>query len=304
MQITLRDLQYFVALAEHRNFSKAANYCHVSQPTLSGQMQKFEQRLGFPLFERDRKQLIITPAGDVLLQQAREILSQANQFELQAQTLQDPLSGAIHLGLIPTLGPYLLAICVKQLSQALPKIEFYFHEHPTEVLLDLLSRGELDVLVLPYLDEMASFNCISIFHENLILVTPHDHPLSQQKSLQLDDLRGQNILTLQDGHCLSEQTRNYCFTAGAKEDKRFRASSLETLRYQVSGGRGITLFPELACENDADQLIAYRRFQKPQPNRHIMAITRPGYPRMQAVREMVKTIRDAYANRRINSPVI
>lgn len=304
MQLTLRDLQYFVALAEHRNFSKAANFCHVSQPTLSGQMQKFEQRLGFLLFERDRKKLMITPAGEVLLEQAREIINQANLFELQAQALQDPLSGAIHFGLIPTLGPYLLAICVKQLSQSLPNIEFYFHEHPTDLLLEQLNRGELDVLVLPYLDEMASFNCIPIFYENLILVTPHNHPLSHREDLQLDDLRGEKILTLQDGHCLSEQTRSYCFTAGAKEDKRFRASSLETLRYQVAGGHGITLFPELACENDADQLISYRRFIQPEPNRQIVAVTRLGYPRMQAVRELVKTLRHAYQNRRINSPVI
>ena len=291
---TIRDLEYFVTLVDKMNFSKAAKACFVSQPTLSGQIQKLENHLGTPLFERDRKKLIVTPAGTKLVRQAKRILIEMKSFEQQASALKNPLSGELHLGLIPTLGPYLLAISVELITDNLPQMECFYHEYQTEILLEMLDNGELDVLILPYLDSMRPYNCIEIFNEKLLLAAPKSHPLTKQKPLILDSLKGHKVLTLQDGHCLSEQTVNFCFTAGAEEDLRFSASSLETLRFQVAAGSGITLLPELSINKEYKSLISYSRFTNPEPSRMIVAVTRPSFPRMQVIRALAKVLKKAY----------
>jgi LysR family hydrogen peroxide-inducible transcriptional activator len=290
--IKLRDLEYLTAIDKHKHFGKAAQSCFVSQPTLSGQLMKLEEQLGLQLVERHRRNIMLTPAGDQLVQEARKVLQAAGQFESRAKALLDPLAGDLHLGLIPTLAPYLLPHIMADLNTSLPNINFFLHENQTKVLLQQLDEGKLDVLILPYLDEMEKFESYQLFDEPLMLATPKTHRLAHKENLSLSDLHDEKILTLADGHCLKDQAMGYCFSAGAKEDNSFQATSLETLRHMVASGMGITLLPALATQgNLASDTILYGNFQAPVPVRGISLVIRPNYSRMQCVRSIVASVR-------------
>ncbi|MFT7404737.1 DNA-binding transcriptional regulator OxyR [Zhongshania sp.] len=293
--IKIRDLQYFEAVAEHGHFGRAADACFVSQPTLSGQIMKLEDQLGLALFERHRKKVMLTPAGEALLIRAQQVLLSAENFEATAKTLSDPLSGDIHLGLIPTVAPYLLPHIMAKLSAALPNVNFFLHENQTDVLLKQLDEGKLDVLILSWLDNMENVERYTLFDEPLVLASTVNHPLAQGDALSLKDLNGQWVLTLEDGHCLRDEALGYCFSAGAKEDSRFQATSLETLRYMVASGMGITLIPELAIK-EGEHGLRYTHFEAPVPSREICLLVRPNYSRMECVRAMVASVRTSMAD--------
>jgi len=278
-------------LEKHRHFGHAAEACFVSQPTLSGQFKKMEEHLGITLVERNRHQLVMTTAGAQLIERARELIAQAEEFERHAKALIEPLAGEMHLGLVPTLAPYLLSRVMAPLGQRLPKIQFYLYEEQTSKLLKKLDSGDLDLLLLPWSEEMLMFDRIDLFKESLLLAGPADHPLTKVKKLKLDDLKGHHVLTLEDGHCLRNDAMSYCFAAGAEEDQRFRATSLETLRFMVSNGVGITLVPELAIDSEKHGNIVYRRFTSPEPSRQITAVFRKGYPRTICVQEIANIVR-------------
>jgi len=288
--IKIRDLEYLDAIERHRHFGKAAEACHVSQPTLSGQIKKLEEQLGVSLVERHPRNIMLTPAGEQLLAKARRVLSAAKDLEMTARTLGDPLSGEVHLGLIPTLAPYLLPVIMPDLIRKLPKIEFMLHEYKTHELLAMLHEGRLDALVLPWLDDMQNVDAYDLFNEEFVLAVSPRHPLAGSRQLQLSSLEGHKVLTLEDGHCLRDQALGYCFSAGADEDRRFQATSLETLRYMVAANIGITLLPELAVRED-DEDICYLRFEKPAPARRIVLLVRQHYTRMECVREIVSVVR-------------
>lgn len=292
--IKLRDLEYLLAVAEHKHFGRAAEACFVSQPTLSGQIMKLEQQLELALFERHKRQVLLTPAGEVLIREAREVIRAAGQFQACAKSLLDPLAGELHAGLIPTLAPYLLPHIMPTLGRELENINFYLHEEKTQDLLTQLNDGSLDFAILPYLDEMEAFERYDLFNEELLLAMPVDHPLAQKPDLQLQDLHDHSVLTLQDGHCLRDQAMGYCFAAGAREDQRFRASSLETLRHMVAAGSGVTLLPRLSTLNrQSDEGIVYRGFSEPAPTRQISLLIRSNYSRMPAIRKVVGLVREA-----------
>lgn len=294
--IKIRDLQYLLAIAQYKHFGHAADACFVSQPTLSGQIQKLEQRLKLTLIERQPRNVMLTPAGEKLVQQAQQVLNAANNFEEAAKALLDPLSGDLHIGLIPTLAPYILPHIMPALNRNLAKINFYLHESRTQDLLQQLDEGKLDILILPWLPEMARFERYDLFAEPLVMATSESHTLAKNSSVSFDDLRDQKILTLEDGHCLRDQAMGYCFSAGAKEDHSFRATSLETLRYMVASNMGITLLPQLATLNYApQQYVKYIPFEHPQPRREIALLCRSGYARMESVRAIVNEVRLAVA---------
>ena len=291
--IKLRDLEYLDAIEIHKHFGKAADACHVSQPTLSAQIKKLEEQLGLTLIERHPRNVMLTSAGIALTEQARKVLKSAKEFEAAAKNLADPLAGDLHIGLIPTLAPYLLPHIMPALTKAMPNVQLYLYEKQTKVLLKDLDNGDIDILILPWLDdEMRRFEHYQLLDEPLVLAAPPSHPLNAKESLALADLKNETILTLEDGHCLRDQAMGYCFTAGASEDDRFKATSLETLRHMVASGSGITLLPKLSTVNQPDStLISYRPFVEPQPNRKIAAVIRTNYTRMKAVRKLVSTIR-------------
>lgn len=290
--IKIRDLEYLDAIEKHRHFGKAAEACHVSQPTLSGQIMKLEEQLGVSLIERHPRNILLTPAGEELLAKARRVLAAARELEMTARTLGDPLAGDFHLGLIPTLAPYILPIIMPELIRKLPNLQLFLHEHKTSDLLERLDQGELDALVLPWLDDMSSFQAYDLFNEKFVLAVSKKHELAERKRVKLEYLEGHKVLTLEDGHCLREQALGYCFSAGADEDRRFQATSLETLRYMVAANMGITLLPELAVSGRSDNDdLRYIEFQAPAPNRRIVLLVRQNYTRLEPVRQIVATIR-------------
>lgn len=292
--VKIRDLQYLDAVARHQHFGRAAEACFVSQPTLSGQIMKLEERLGLMLIERHRKRVMLTPAGEALIGRARAVLRAAEDFEDAAKALSEPLSGDFHLGLIPTISPYLLPHIMTPLGADLPQVNFYLHEDQTQVLLQALDEGKLDVVILSWLDSIENVERYTLYREPLVLAAPREQPLAKLDEASLSDLDGQLVLTLEDGHCLRDETLDYCFSAGAREDQRFQATSLETLRYMVGSGLGITLMPQLAVrEADRAQGLQYVPFGDPPPSREICLLVRPNYSRMEAVRAMVASIRQA-----------
>lgn len=289
--IKLRDLEYLDAIEQHRHFGRAAEACHVSQPTLSGQIMKLEEQLGVSLIERHPRNILLTPAGEQLLAKARRVLNAARELEMTARTLGDPLSGEFHLGMIPTLAPYLLPVIMPTLIDKMPKMEFFLHEHKTADLLHRLQDGVLDALILPWLDDMHSVDAYDLFNEEFVLAVSKKHELADRKRVKLSYLEGHKVLTLEDGHCLRDQALGYCFSAGADEDKRFQATSLETLRYMVAANIGITLLPKLATAGRVEEDINYIDFQQPAPSRRIVLLVRQHYTRMECVREIVSLIR-------------
>ncbi|VUD42491.1 Hydrogen peroxide-inducible genes activator [Thalassocella blandensis] len=295
--VKIRDLQYLVALDEHKHFGKAAEACHVSQPTLSGQLMKLEETLGLQLIERHHRKVMLTPAGEQLVADARKVIQAADHFEESAKALLDPLAGDIHLGLIPTLAPYLLPHIMEPLNRQLNKVHFYLHENRTKDLLRELNEGKLDALVLPWLDEMNTFDRYDLFEEPLVLAVHPSHPLAQLECVELKDLKGERVLTLEDGHCLRHQTLGYCFAADANEDTRFQATSLETLRHMVASNMGITMMPELALTSAMESSrIRYIPFADPIPVRQISLVIRPNYARMECIRAIVACVRGAMSH--------
>ena len=292
--IKIRDLEYLLAIAEHKHFGHAAEACFVSQPTLSGQIQKLEQRLKLTLIERKTRNVMLTPAGEKLIQQARQVLNAASNFEEAAKALLDPLSGDLHIGLIPTLAPYALPHIMPALNSTLPKVNFYLHENRTKDLLQQLEQGKLDILILPWLPEMERFERYDLFAEPLVMATSQQHEFASKTQVSFDDLQHQKILTLEDGHCLRDQAMGYCFSAGAEEDHSFRATSLETLRYMVASNMGITLLPQLATLNPhSNKDIRYIPFSQPEPTREISLLCRAGYARMDCVRAVATSVRNS-----------
>jgi len=247
--MTLRDLQYLVALAEHRHFGRAAAACFVSQPTLSTQIKKLEEELGVSLVERAPRKVLLTEVGRDIAIRARDVLGGVEQIRAVARRTLDPESGTVRLGIFPTLGPYLLPHALPLVRSAFPKLELLLVEEKTEAILRLLREGRLDagILALPLHED--SLHSEFLFEEPFLLAVSDEHPLAHQPGLlKLRDLSHQNLLLLEDGHCLRDQALEVCHMAGAGEHSGFRATSLETLRQMVAANVGITLLPVTAVK--------------------------------------------------------
>ena len=246
--MNLRDLKYLLALADHRHFGRAAEACFVSQPTLSTQIRKLEDELGVPLVERAPRKVMLTPAGRDAAERARRIVAEVEQMKEAARRSQDPEAGTVRLGMFPTLGPYLLPHVVPRIRARFPHLELLLVEEKSDVLLSRLREGKLDagLLALPVADDQ--LHTEFLFEEPFLLAVPESHPLAQRGSLTLAELSHQQLLLLEDGHCLREQALDVCRLSGANEKSEFRATSLETLRQMVAADVGITLLPALAVK--------------------------------------------------------
>ena len=247
--MNLRDLHYLVALAEHRHFGRAAEASFVSQPTLSTQIKKLEDELGVALVERTPRKVLLTETGREIARRARGVISEIDEIKAIAQRTRDPESGSLRLGVFPTLGPYLLPHLVPLVRARFPRLELLLIEEKTEHVIRMLREGSLDagVLALPLHED--SLHSEFLFEEPFVLAVPEAHPLAQKKTrLKLSDLQDENLLLLEDGHCLRDQALEVCQLAGAGEKTGFRATSLETLRQMVAANVGITLLPTLAIK--------------------------------------------------------
>lgn len=291
--MNIRDLEYFVALAEYRHFRKAADACNVSQPTLSGQIRKLEDELGVMLLERTSRKVLFTQTGLMLVDQAREVLRNVQIFREMASKQGEEMSGPMHIGLIPTIAPYLLPHIITLLHDTYPQLELYLHEAQTSVIVAQLEQGKLDCAILAQVKETEPFIELPLFNEPMFLAVPANNHLAKQKVVELGSLKGERFLMLEDGHCLRDHAMGYCFQAGIDEDKRFKATSLETLRSMISAGRGITLFPELAAPNErVRDNVCYIPCIDPVPVRSIELIYRPGSPLRSRYEQIAKKIKE------------
>lgn len=279
--MNIRDLEYFAAVAEAGHFGRAAEKCFVSQPTLSGQLRKLEEELGVALFERNAKGARLTAAGETLLTHARGILDQSRRLAEAARALRDPRSGPLHVGVIPTLAPYLMPLVVPFTRKLHPKLEMFLSEMRTRDLLRALADGQIEagLLALPF--DQSGMESETILTEPFFLAVPAGHALARKTALRLEDLEGLSLYLLEEGHCLKDQALEVCSAAGAREYSHFRGTSLETLRQMIGTGNGMTLMPGLAVRSAVapSGTVRYIPFREPSPNRKIALAWRKGSAR-------------------------
>lgn len=277
--MNIRDLEYLVALAEHQHFRKAAEACFVSQPTLSGQIRKLEDSLGVPLLERNSRRVLFTDAGMRLVRQAQNVLLEVKVLKEMASDHGESMAGPLHIGFIPTVGPYLLPLIVREIKSQFPELELFLYEAQTHDLVQRLEEGKIDCAVMASVRETSHLVEIEVYHEPMWLAVPDGHPWSEKEEVPMHDLNGLSLLMLADGHCLRDQALGFCFAAGASDDTRFKATSLETVRNMVAAGNGITLIPELAIPKSRQEAgVYYLKATDPVPSREISLSHRPGSP--------------------------
>jgi LysR family hydrogen peroxide-inducible transcriptional activator len=288
--MNIRDLQYLIAVYDLGSFSKAAETCFVSQPTLSGQLKKLEEDLGLPLMERSTRSVLFTPVGERVVSQARQVIAGVEQIKAIAREGGDPLAGDFHLGLIPTIGPFLLPSIVSQINEQFPRLKLFLHELKTEVLVDRLLNGKLDAAILAKLDWDYPVIDWHLYDEPFLLAVKDDSDLAGlAEPLEEEILAGQSLLMLEDGHCLRDQAMDVCFTAGANEDNRYQATSMDTLMHMVASGHGLTLVPELAMYKPLKG-ISYKRFKPGGPGREVVMVGRNNGARNEANEELAAFI--------------
>lgn len=291
--MNIRDLEYLIALADFKHFRKAADACNVSQPTLSGQLRKLEDELGTVLLERTSRKVLFTQAGLMLVEQAKVVLREVKILKEMASNQGKEMSGPMHIGIIPTLGSYISPLILPHLKQLFPTLEVYIYELQTSTLVEQLEAGQLDCGILAFTKESEPFIEIPIFKEKMRLAVSNEHPWAKETSLSLDQLRDQEMLMLDDGHCLKTQTMDCCLSLGAKENPHFKANSIETLRNMVAANVGIAFIPELAAQVPYQDKVSYLNFVDPQPYRTIGLIYRPGSPlrlRYERLAKEIKTL--------------
>jgi LysR family hydrogen peroxide-inducible transcriptional activator len=292
--MNLRALQYFVKLAELQHFSKAAEACFVSQPTLSTQIMKLEEELGVQLVERIPRKVQLTAVGREVADRARHVLRDIEQIRQVARRSHDPETGTIRLGIFPTLAPYFLPHVVPGIRKRFPELKLQLAEEKTGDILRLLDNGELDAALLALPLEDDSLEIEILFEEPFMLATPQTHPLAERDSVRLEDLDGSELLLLEDGHCLRDHALEVCALAGARERVDFHATSMETLRQMVAADVGITLMPILAVKPPVAMTgsMAVRPFTSPAPSRTIALVWRRSSPLGGLMRNMADCLRD------------
>jgi len=292
--MTLKELQYLVALADQRRFVRAAEACHVGQPTLSTQLKKLEDYLGVTLFERNKHYLIPTPVGEEIIERARIALDVVGQIKQLARQSDDPMDGSLRLGVIPTLGPYLVPHLLPTIRQSCPKLHLFLREDLTANLLERLRHGRLDALVLALPLGGDDIEVMPLFREAFCVALPATHPLQAKQQIEEHELVDQNVLLLEEGHCMRDQALAICGTTGSEEREELKATSLETLRQMVAAGVGCTLLPALATlpgvGSMQNELVQIRPFAAPAPTRLIGIAWRPRYPREKTVKRLAEVI--------------
>jgi LysR family hydrogen peroxide-inducible transcriptional activator len=291
--MNLRALQYLIALADVRHFSRAAERCHVSQPTLSTQIRKLEDELEVQLVERHPRQVMLTPVGEEIVARARTLLGEMEAIRAIARRSRDPHSGTVRIGIFPTLAPYFLPHVIPKIRQAFPRLALRLYEEKTEDVIRMLGEGKLDagLLALPLSEEWLESR--TLFEEPFVLAVPENHPLAARTEVRMEDLADQELLLLEDGHCLRDQALEVCQLTGAHEQLDFHATSMETLRHMVAANTGITLMPTLSVKPplaNTDNLVT-RPFRDPGPKRTIAMIWR----KSSALADFLEELADIFA---------
>jgi LysR family hydrogen peroxide-inducible transcriptional activator len=291
LPFTLRQLQYVVAVAETRHFRRAAERCAVVQPSLSAQVAALETALGVRIFERGRGGVLVTPAGEALVEKARQILRDAEDLAREACRFQDPLNGPLRLGVIPTVGPYLLPRLVPALREAYPSLVPLWTEERTQVLVKAVGEGRLDGAILAKEADLENLDMAPLGTDPFLVALPREHPLAGSRGpLALEALAGEPMLLLDDGHCLRTQVIQACADARV-EERGYRATSLATLVQMVASGAGITLLPQVALETETHRApVVVRPFRRPAPYRTLVLAWRRNGRLAPVFREMAEKL--------------
>ena len=294
---SLQQLRYLVAIADTAHFRRAAERCHVSQPTLSGQLKELERRLAGQLVERDRKaRVILTPLGREVVARARRILRDVEDIRDLARRGGPHPVGTIRLGAVPTLGAYFLSLVVPDLHAAFPELRLFVREASTESLLALLDDGALDALLVPLPVRGEHLETTPLLAEPLMAAVAADHPLAAARSVGAADLRGQTVLALEPGHRLHAQVEDLCTAVGAVVARDFEGTSLDTLRLMVGMGLGLTFLPALYVRTEAlkDPAVRVLPFVPDPPLRHVGLVWRKRSARSQAFLTLAETMRGVF----------
>ncbi|SFM49809.1 hydrogen peroxide-inducible genes activator [Shimia aestuarii] len=290
INITLRQLRYFEALAQQRHFGRAADICAISQPALSVQIKELEETLGVQLFERSARNVRLTSFGEDFAVRAREILRSIEELGDMARAAQTGFSGRLRIGVIPTIAPYLLPSIIGALSQRYPDLDIHVRETLTSTLLRELSEGRLDTAILALPVDEPGFEEIALFSEEFVLVRPGwdgDKPVPSG-----EDLRKMRLLLLEEGHCFRDQALAFCNVRNALPKEGLDGSSLSTLVQMVGAGIGVTLIPEMAVPVETRSAkVAVSRFDVATPRRSIGMIwrkTSPLAPQLKQIAEVVR----------------
>ncbi len=296
--MTLTELRYIVVLAQEQNFGRAAERCHVTQPTLSVAVKRLEEELKMPIFERAKTRVYLTPVGEQIVQQAERVLKEASTLKDIASSGKDQLTSPLHIGAIFTIGPYLFPEFIPMLHQQAPDMPLYVEESYTATLRRRICQGELDVIVVALPFTEADVVTQAIYDEEFVVQVAADHPLAAYDAISPEQLDAHNVLLLGEGHCFRDQVLEACpnLRRGIAEPSgRVRTaaegSSLETLKHMVASGLGITILPQTAAKagSSSDAILTTRPFVAPAPMRTVALAWRASFPRLKAI----DTLRDA-----------
>jgi LysR family transcriptional regulator, hydrogen peroxide-inducible genes activator len=287
--MTLTELRYIVALARERHFGRAAEACFVSQPTLSVAIKKLEEELDLKIFERASGEVGVTPLGEEIVRQAQSVIEMAAAIKETAKRGKDPLAGPLRLGLIYTIGPYLLPALVRQAIKRVPQMPLMLQENFTARLLEMLRNGELDCAILaePFPD--TGLAIAPLYEEPFLVAVPRGHALARRASVSAEALKHETMLLLGTGHCFRDHVLEVCpeyarFASNAEGiRKSFEGSSLETIKHMVASGMGITVVPQLSVPREKQAHVVYLPFSEPVPTRRVVLAWRRSFPRYEAI---------------------
>jgi LysR family transcriptional regulator, hydrogen peroxide-inducible genes activator len=287
--MTLTELRYIVAVARERHFGRAAEACFVSQPTLSVAIKKLEEELDVKIFERGSTEVSMTPLGEAIVRQAQQVIEQAQGIREIAKRGKDPLAGPLRLGIIYTIGPYLLPELVKNTIEHTPQMPLILQENFTVKLLDMLRTGELDCAIMAEPFPEAGLAIAPLYDESFMAAVPRTHALASRKSITSEELKRETMLLLGTGHCFRDHVLEVCpefarfssDTEGIK--KSFEGSSLETIKHMVASGMGVTVVPALSVPREPQAHVVFIPFAEPVPSRRVVLAWRKSFTRYEAI---------------------
>jgi LysR family hydrogen peroxide-inducible transcriptional activator len=294
----MHQLRYVVAVARTGNFSRAAEQCHVSQPSLSQQIQKLEDELGQRLFDRMKRVVKLTPHGDAFLPHAVRILEEADAAKREAADAQHLLRGTLIFGVLPTIAPYLLPEALAVFTKKFPGVEIVVQEDTTARLLRLAHRYEIDFALTSQPIQDDRFEVRELFAEELLLALPPGHPLTRKRTVSATDLEGERLIVMKEGHCLGDQVLNFCDRRSVRPSISFRSAQLETIQALICSGLGISLIPAMASQLKRADLPVYRSLPSPKPERKIVAVWPKQRAPGRAANEFLKLVSARVGNSR------
>ncbi|AKX47462.1 LysR family transcriptional regulator [Thiopseudomonas alkaliphila] len=294
--MTLTELRYIVTLAQEQHFGRAAERCHVSQPTLSVGVKKLESELGVLIFERSKNAVRLTPVGEGIVAQAQKVLEQAQMVKELAQAGKNQLAAPLRVGAIYTIGPYLFPRLVPSLHQEAPEMPLYIEENFTHVLRDKLRNGELDAIIIALPFQDADILTKALYEEPFYVLMPADHAWTKKQTIPSELLNSKSLLLLGEGHCFRDQVLEACPTVMQEADLNkyttVEANSLETIRHMVASGLGVSVLPQSAVKSHhyAPGVLAVRPLADPAPTRTVAIAWRASFPRPKAIDMLANAI--------------